>query len=209
MDLHTFLLYLATWSLVALTPGPAVMCAMTHATRFGLRSAMVGILGIQLGHFVFFGCVAGGLAALLATATTAFAVLRIAGALYLLYLGVRIIAATFRSSAVKNDAALVPAPARSSLFLQGFAIQVTNPKALLFMSALLPQFIQPQQSLVLQIGVLLATTIAVDVAVLGGYALLAQRGAQSLRASGLIRWLERTFGAALIFFGVRLLAVRK
>ncbi len=208
MNTHVFLLYLATWSLVALTPGPAVMCAMTHATRYGFRHALVGIVGIQLGHFVFFGCVASGLAALLATASTAFTVIRIFGALYLFYLGVRIIAATVRTRTAEPAAA--PAPARRSLLLQGLAIQVTNPKALLFMSALLPQFIQPEYALPMQLSVLLAITIAVDGLVLSGYAYFALRGAQSLRASGLTVWLERAFGAALIFFGIRLLtATRK
>lgn len=208
MNPHVFLLYLATWSLVALTPGPAVMCAMTHATRYGFRHAMVGIVGIQLGHFVFFGCVASGLAALLATASTAFTVIRIIGALYLLYLGVRIVAATFRARTAES--ATAPAPARRSLLLQGFAIQVTNPKALLFMSALLPQFIQPEHALPMQLSLLLAITIAVDVLVLSAYAYFARRGAQSLRATGVTVWLERTFGAALIFFGIRLLtAARK
>jgi homoserine/homoserine lactone efflux protein len=203
MSTEMFVLYLGTWSLVALTPGPAVMCAMTHATRYGFRSALVGIFGIQLGHLVFFGCVASGLAALLTTASTAFMVLRTIGALYLLYLGIRIIWSTLRAQGTKS--APLPVPARRRILLHGFAIQVTNPKALLFMSALLPQFIQPERSLAAQLIVLLAITIAVDVAVLSAYAYIARRGARSLRSSGFVLWLERAFGAALIFFGLRLL----
>ncbi len=56
MSADNFVLYLGTWALVALTPGPAVMCAMAYATRFGFRQALIGILGIQLGHIVFFAC---------------------------------------------------------------------------------------------------------------------------------------------------------
>jgi homoserine/homoserine lactone efflux protein len=207
MSLEIFLLYLATWALVAVTPGPAVMCAMSMATRYGWRHALAGIAGIQLGHFVFFGCVASGLAALLGTATTAFTVLRIAGAIYLVYLGVRAIMASFGERKGETEAATLPA--RRSLFLQGFAIQVTNPKALLFMSALLPQFIRPEAPLGWQLAVLLGTTVLVDVLVLGGYAAFARRGAQALRASRFTAWLERAFGAALIAFGLRLLATRK
>jgi len=208
MNLEILLLYFVTWSLVALTPGPAVMCAMTHATRYGFRHALAGIAGIQLGHFVFFGGVACGLAAVLATATTAFTVLRWIGAGYLVYLGVRIIVATFRAREESTKTMPAP-PGRGSLLLQGFAIQVTNPKALLFISALLPQFIQPERSLGVQTAILLAVTIAVDVLVLAAYAGAAARGAQSLRRSGLVRWLERTFGAALVLFGVRLLTARR
>jgi homoserine/homoserine lactone efflux protein len=207
MTWEVFLLYLATWTLVALTPGPAVMCAMTMSTRYGFRHALAGIAGIQLGHFVFFGCVASGLAALLATATTAFTVLRIVGAVYLIYLGVRGILATFRQRT--PEPAAVTLPARRNLFLQGFAIQVTNPKALFFMSALLPQFIQPQSPLSWQLTVLLGTTILVDVVVLSAYAAFSGYGARALRTSKLTAWLERAFGAVLIAFGLRLLATRK
>ena len=207
MSIEVFLLYLATWSLVALSPGPAVMCAMSYATRYGLRSAFVGILGIQLGHFVFFGCTAFGLAALLARATTAFTALRVLGAFYLLFLGVRIIASTLGNR--RSLEATPVLPPRRSLLLQAFAIQITNPKALLFMSALLPQFIAPERPLAFQLAVLLVTTIVVDSAVLSAYAVFAARGAHSLRGSGLAAWLERVFGTALMLFGLRLLATRR
>jgi homoserine/homoserine lactone efflux protein len=204
MNTQILLLYFATWSLVALAPGPAVMCAMTQATRYGFQPALLGILGIQLGHLVFFACVASGLATLLASASVTITVIRVLGALYLFYLGVRIIATTVSARA----AVPVPAPptARRNLLLQGFAIQMANPKALLFMSALLPQFIQPQRELTVQLIVLLAITVAVDVVVLSAYAVFALRGAQSLRASGITVWFERIFGAALILFSIRLIA---
>ncbi len=207
MSLQVFLWYLATWLLVAVTPGPAVMYAMSSATRYGFRSALAGVAGILLGHVVFFSCVACGLAALLATATTAFTLLRILGAVYLLYLGLRLLISTFRARERKTAVAAAPA-SRRGLLLQGFAIQVTNPKALLFMSAFLPQFIDPNRSLWGQLAILFATTVVGDALVLGTYAYLAERGAASLRASGLTVWLERVFGVTLLFFGVRLLRSR-
>ena len=186
MNAEIFLLYIATWSLVALTPGPAVMCAMSQATRHGFRSAFTSIIGIQAGHLVFFGFVASGLATLLATASTAFVALRLLGAVYLLYLGVRILLSTFRSKATVREAA--PAPPTRSLLLHGFAIQVTNPKALLFMSALLPQFIQPQHSLAWQLGVLLVATAAVDILVLCALAgACFRRAARAFRRSSACR----------------------
>jgi homoserine/homoserine lactone efflux protein len=216
MKTELFFLYLATWSVVALSPGPAVMCAMSLATRYDLRAALVGIAGLQLAHVVFFGCVGFGLAALLATATTAFTVLRVAGAIYLMYLGLRLLGSSFRSkeraetgTAGGEETAPARRWRRHRIFLQGFAIQVTNPKALLFMSALLPQFIRAGQPVGPQLGILLAVTIAVDSLVLGGYACLACRGARMLRVSGVTIWLERVFGAVLVLFGVRLLAARK
>jgi homoserine/homoserine lactone efflux protein len=146
---------------------------------------------------------------LLTTATTAFTILRVAGAIYLFYLGVRIILSTFRRPVPGAAKPAMRLPAHHSLFLQGLLIQLTNPKALLFVSALLPQFIDPHRSVPVQLVILVFTTIAVDSVVLSSYAFLAQRGIQSFRTSRWSAWLERIFGAALVFFGVRLLFSRK
>jgi homoserine/homoserine lactone efflux protein len=143
MSSQTFLLYLVTWSLVALAPGPAVMCSMAQSTRYGFRSSLAGVSGIQLGNFLFF--IALGLGTLLATATAAFAFIRVLVAIYMLYLGIRIIVSTFRRSSRSATAPATRAAAHRSLFLQGLLIQLTNPKALLFVSALLPQFIDPHR----------------------------------------------------------------
>jgi len=185
------------------------MCSMAQATRHGFRSSLAGIAGIQLGNFLFFVGIALGLGTLLAAATTVFTLLRFVGAIYLLYLGMRIILSTLRRSAPGTAQPAASLPAHRNLFLQGLLIQLTNPKALLFVSALLPQFIDPTRPATLQLIILVVTTIAVDTVVLSSYAFLAQRGLQSLRTSPLSAWLERAFGAALVFFGFRLLLSRK
>lgn len=209
MSPTTCYLYLVTWALVALSPGPAAMCVMSQATRHGVRASFAGISGIQTGNVIFFACIAMGLASVLATATTAFTVLRWIGAAYLFYLGARILISTFRKPTA-DVAAMRTAPLRSrSLFLQGLLIQLTNPKALLFVSALLPQFIDSSRSLGLQIVLLVVITVIVDVVVMFGYALLAERGSRTLRSSALVRWIERAFGAALIIFGVRIVTSPK
>lgn len=209
MSLKIFLLYLAAWSLAALSPGPAVMCSMAQSTRFGFRSSLAGISGIQLGNFLFFVCIALGLGTLLATVTIAFTVLRVLGAVYLFYLGVRIIISSFRRPLAKDSQPKVSVTAHHSLFLQGLLIQLTNPKALLFVSALLPQFIEPHRSVFLQLVILLFATVVVDTVVLSSYAFFAQRGIQSFRTSRVSAWLERMLGAALLLFGLRLLLSRK
>src|SRR5438132_3749976 len=114
MSIQIFLLYLGTWSLVALTPGPAVMCSMAQATRYGFRLSLAGIAGIELGNLLFFVCIALGLGALLATATTAFTVVRVLGAIYLLYRGARIILHTFRRSSSTEAGRAPSLPAESS-----------------------------------------------------------------------------------------------
>jgi len=209
MNSQTLLLYIATWSLCALSLGPAVMCSMAQSTRHGFRYSLAGISGIQTGNLLFFVCIALGLGTLLATANTAFTVLRCAGAIYLLYLGGRIIVSTLRRRQSPGPTLATSPANRRGLFLQGLLIQLTNPKALLFVSALVPQFIDAHRPMAPQLTLLLLATVTIDYVVLSSYALMAQRGARSFRASRFSSWLERVFGAALVFFGVRLLWTRK
>jgi homoserine/homoserine lactone efflux protein len=210
MALETFLLYLAAWTLVALSPGPAVMFVMSQAARHGMRGAVAGTVGIVSGHIVCFSAVAFGLAALLAKFSGAITAIRIVGALYLMYLGVKMLMSKPRGEekiAANGNGNCVPA--RRGIALQGLAVQLTNPKNLLFVLALLPQFISPDYPLLLQLSIMLAVTMLIDGAVLLVYAHIAARGASALKGSRVVTWLERGFGAALIFFGLKLLASRR
>lgn len=208
MSVKVFLLYLLAWSLAALSPGPAVMCSMAQSTRHGFRSSLVGIAGIQLGSSLVFISIALGLGTLLANATVAFRVLRGLGAIYLFYLGARLIVSSFQGRSVKERLETVSV-AHQNLFFQGLLIQLTNPKALLFISALLPQFVDSHRSVPLQILILLVATIVIDTMVLSSYAYFAQRSIRSFRASRFYAWVERVLGAALVFFGLRLLVSHK
>jgi len=204
MSLDVFFIYLATWTVVALSPGPAVMFAMSQGARHGMRGAVAGTAGILLGHLVCFTAVAFGLAALLASFSGAVTAIRIVGAVYLMYLGARMIL-----SKPRQDAPVAPAaapPAHGGLVLQGLGVQLTNPKNLLFVLALLPQFIRPDHPLLLQLAIMLAVTVLIDGVVLLTYAHLAVRGARALKGSRAVLWLERVFGSALVFFGIKLLA---
>jgi homoserine/homoserine lactone efflux protein len=205
----TLTLYVITWSLVALTPGPAVMCIASQAARYGWRSACLAVLGIQIGNLTFFVCIPFGLAALLATATNALTFLQFAGAGYLLYLGVRMISSSYRASTRNPSEAPRLPPSRRNLVLGAFVIQVMNPKALLFVSALLPQFLNQSGHTLFQLSVLMICTVSVDAVVLVSYAFLVGRGMKSLQSCELSRWIERVFGAALVGFGINLLVWRR
>ncbi len=208
MALETFLLYLAAWSLVALSPGPAVMFAMSQAARHGMTGAVAGTGGILLGHVVCFTFVALGLAAVLSKLDGAMTAIRIVGALYLMYLGARMLMS--RPTATPDVTAAAPKPpAQGGIVLQGLLVQLTNPKNLMFVLAFLPQFISAERPLLPQLAIMLTVTVVIDGAVLLAYALLAARGARALKGSRVVAWLERAFGAALIFFGIKLLLARR
>ncbi len=206
MALDTFLLYLATWTLVALSPGPAVMFVMSQGARHGNRGAVAGTAGILFGHLVCFTLIAFGLAALLTRFSAAVDIIRIGGALYLMYLGVRMMMTKPHQpqAVVVNGAP----PAHHGIALQGLAVQLTNPKNLLFVLALLPQFIAADRPLLPQLGIMFLVTVTIDGAVLLAYAHLAVRGARALKGSRVMLWVERVFGAALVFFGIKLISTR-
>ena len=207
MALNTFLLYLATWTLVALSPGPAVLFSMSQGARHGMRGAIAGTAGILLGHVLVFSAVAFGLAAVLASYSSAVNTIRIVGALYLIYLGAKMLLSKPRAAAA---VVATPAVARhGGLVLQGLGVQLTNPKLLLFVLALLPQFISRDYPLPLQLAIMLAVTVVIDGIALLTYAHIAVRGARALKESRALAWVERAFGGALIFFGLKLLASRR
>jgi homoserine/homoserine lactone efflux protein len=202
MALDTFLLYLAAWTLVALSPGPAVFFAMSQAARHGMHGAVAGTAGILLGHLVCFTFVAFGLAAVLSKMSGAMTAIRIVGALYLIYLGVRMILS--RTQSVPDLDAAAPKPPAKGIMLQGLLVQLTNPKNLMFVLAFLPQFISAERPLLPQLAIMLTVTVVIDGVFLLAYAQIAARGTRALKGSRVVTWLERGFGAALVVFGVKL-----
>jgi len=207
-----FLLFLAAWTLLALSPGPAVMYVMSQTARHGMRGGVAATLGIVSGHLFTFSAVALGLAALLAKYSDAIAAIRIVGALYLIYLGAKMLISRQRGDAPitgNGNANGANGKPHRGIALQGLGVQLTNPKNLLFVFALLPQFIRPGYPLLLQLGIMLTLTILIDGAFLLGYASLAARGTRALKGSRVMTLLERVFGAALIFFGLKLLTARR
>jgi homoserine/homoserine lactone efflux protein len=170
-----------------------------------LANRLPGVLGIQVSNIAFFVCIAFGLVALLATATNALTLLQFAGAGYLAYLGIRMISCSFRAPSKDDREPRESRSSRRNLILQGFVIQITNPKALLFVSALLPQFLNQDGHMMFQVSILMICTIAVDSVVLVSYAFLVGRSVKSFRSRELWRWIERN----AVGFGIKLLARRR
>src|SRR6476620_8040309 len=130
-----FLLFLAAWTLLALSPGPAVMYVMSQTARHGMRGGVAATLGIVSGHLFTFSAVALGLAALLAKYSDAIAAIRIVGALYLIYLGAKMLISRQRGDAPiagNGSANGDRGKPHRGIALQGLAVQLTNPKNLLF-----------------------------------------------------------------------------
>ncbi len=192
----TLLIFSAVAFVGIATPGPTVLLALTNGSRPGLRRAAYGFAGAVASDFVLIFAVALGLGALLAASVFWFTVVKWVGAVYLGYIGIRMILSK-GSLSVANIDGDATRGSNSAIFLKSFLTAVTNPKGYLFFSAFLPQFIAPSAPLAPQYLALAATFAALDCTIMFGYSLLGARAIRLLKASGAL-WLERISGAALV-----------
>ena len=199
MSLPLWLGFLLAAILIAVTPGPGAVLSMSTSMRHGYWSALVAILGLQLAILVHLVIVAVGFGALLAASETGFAVVKFIGAAYLVWLGVQ----KWRAPPLPVDAEQVPAR-RSGLFLHGLLVNLTNPKAIIFIGALVPQFIDPGRSQLEQYLLIAATLCLTDIAVMSIYALAAGRLGRWLHDPKAIRLQNRAFGGLFVSAGTLL-----
>jgi threonine/homoserine/homoserine lactone efflux protein len=193
------LLFAATELLLSMTPGPAVLLVVSQGMRRGFASSRRGAAGILTGNAVYFALSAAGLGALLIASKRVFDVLQIAGAAYLVLIGLKM--AFLPSRRVDESSSL-----REGSFLQGLVTQLANPKAIVFFTALLPQFVDSSQPMTRQFVILGVTSILVELPVLLLYGLAADRGRAVYGKHA--RLIERLSGACLLAAGAKLAASR-
>lgn len=209
-EARQLLLFIAAGWLLNLTPGPDVLYIVTRALKNGLRAGLVAGLGIGAGCLVHVGAAAVGVGALLAASSTAFMLLKWLGALYLLWLGLRLLMVRGDGAlaAVARDAAVsAPAPvALKDVFLGGFWTNVLNPKVAIFFLAFVPQFIAPGTEHKAVTFVLLGVLFTINAIPVN--ALWALAAAWLARRVGAVQrgmhWLDRVAGVLFMGFGVRL-----
>ena len=213
MDTSQLFLFIAAGLLLNLTPGPDVLYIVTNALRSGARAGVVAALGITAGCFVHIFAAALGVSALMAASSTAFTVLKWAGAAYLVVVGVRMLLARApvvheidATKIIAGYARNTGATALKRIFFQGFWTNALNPKVALFFLAFVPQFIAPEVAnkplAFLLLGLLFNFNgWWVNV----GWALTAAWMSRRLHLvkSGM-HWLERAAGLMFVGFGIRL-----
>jgi threonine/homoserine/homoserine lactone efflux protein len=192
--------FLAVSTIVVVTPGVDMALVTKNALLHGRAAARATALGVNLGILLWTLAAALGLAAVIAASAAAFTAIKLAGALYLVYLGVRALLGSYERVAVV---------ARGSAFRQGLASNLLNPKIAVFFTSLLPQFVdaahaRPQDLLLL--GVLFN---CMGVVWLLTYAELASRGRDVLGRPRVKRTLDRLTGVALVGLGARLAFERR
>ena len=213
MELNVWLAFLAASVAIAVSPGSGAVLSMSHGLAYGVRQASPTILGLQAGVAGILLIAGLGVGALLIASATAFTVVKVLGAAYLVWLGIQQWRAPLLQGTVAqaedSDRPAGLLPSVRERFLLGFFTNMTNPKGIVFMVAVLPQFIDPQRALWLQMLVLMVTTVAVDVVVMHGYAFMASRAQRWLSSARSRRAQNRVFGGVLMAMGASLLMVKR
>ena len=199
MALHAWLLYLVAATGLSLTPGPNSMLVLTHGALHGHRRTLYTVTGGVVGFTTLIGLSMLGIGALLETSAGALTVLKLVGGAYLVWLGVQL----WRAPPIDLRVdATTPDRRGAVLFRQGLLAAITNPKALLFYGAFLPQFIEPGRDLAGQFVVMALTFAVVESVVEYLLARLAHRIRPALQRAG--RKFNRLCGGMFVAMGAAL-----
>lgn len=205
MTLHTWLAFFTASWLISLSPGPGALSCISAGQRVGYWRGLWNIFGLQLGVVTLVGFVAVGLGTVLQASQILFMLIKWVGAGYLVWLGIQ----QWRSPANPVETIEDAAQERWRMLVRAYLINVSNPKGVLFMVAVLPQFIDIDAPQAAQYAICGVTLVFTDLVIMSGYTLLAARVLRTLRDPVHIRWLNRSFGSLFIGAGILLAGFRR
>ena len=187
--------FTACW-VISLSPGAGAIASMSSGLQFGFLRGYWNVIGLQLALAVQILIVAAGVGAVLTASALAFNLIKWFGVAYLVYLAIK--QWQQKPSTITTEQQQ-PQVDPLAMIMKGFLVNISNPKAIVFMLAVLPQFIDPAQALIPQYGIMMLTMITVDMIVMAGYTCLAVKVLLFLRTPRQQRILNRSF--ASLFLG--------
>ena len=202
MDLsHWLTFFVAAWA-ISISPGPGAVAAISAGLNYGFKRGYFTVFGLIMGIWTQLLVVAVGLGAVVAASDTAFLIVKWTGVAYLVWLGI----AQWRAAPDPLVAQVADSPVmrRRDMVLRGWMINAVNPKGTVFMLAVVPQFLVPDQALLPQYLLIGATLSFTDLVVMVAYTALAARLLAALRKPSHIRAMNRTFGGLFVLAGTLL-----
>ncbi|MGH8855080.1 MAG: LysE family transporter [Telluria sp.] len=206
MSFTTWFAFVVAGSLIAISPGSGAVLSMSHGLAYGLKKASATVLGLQLGLVLVLVIAGAGVGSLLLASSLAFTIVKTLGALYLIYLGIAQWLAKAEAATV-STAGLAAHPSFGKRVMTGFLTNATNPKGIIFMVAVLPQFISKDAPLLPQLAILAVTMVTIDAIVMHGYAAMASMMQRYFRDARAVKIQNRIFGAVLVLMGSLLFLV--
>lgn len=206
MSFDLWLAFVAASTALLLIPGPTVLLVLSYALSQGRQVAVASATGVALGDFVAMTASLAGLGALVLASAMLFTVLKWAGAAYLVWLGIKLLRAP---AAAGLEARAQPDSSARHVFFHAASVTTLNPKSIAFFIAFVPQFVQVGQPLIPQFAILIATFVGLGTINALAYALAADKLRQTIRRPGVITWLTRGGGIALIGMGLLTATLRR
>ncbi|UXZ96454.1 LysE family transporter [Pseudomonas phytophila] len=196
MSFDTWLAFFAACWVISLSPGAGAIASMSSGLRYGFWRGYWNALGLQIALAAQIAIVAAGLGAVLAASDMAFTLIKWFGVAYLVYLGIK----QWRAlpADLSEDSTIRPVGKPMALVVRGFLVNISNPKAMVFMLAILPQFIDPNAPLLAQYLTIGATMVTVDMIVMAGYTGLASKVLRALKTPKQQRRMNRTFAGLFV-----------
>lgn len=202
----SYLVYLLIASTTIASPGPGVVMTLTNSLKYGLKESLSGILGVALGMLIIAVLVGGGMGVVIAKSETLYNILKIVGAVYLFYLGIKLIKNRNNEIKIGGENLVLN---KSKSFVHGLGITIINPKPILFFIALFPQFIEKKEAYLPQFLLLTITFCILIIIIHVLYGLFASF--LKSKASGLnyFKYVNTVGGSAYILFSLSLLFLTK
>ncbi|RQR40649.1 MULTISPECIES: LysE family translocator [unclassified Burkholderia] len=208
MSIQTWMLFAAAYLVTTLSPGPNVLLVIRNTVRYGSRGTAATIAGNLVAQAVVVVLVALGVGAVLAAMPPLFIAMKIIGAAYLIFLGIRQLRGD-RKAAASTGATETAMPDRRKLFREALFVSGSNPKTMIFVSAFMPQFIAHDRPLAMQFVVMYATIACTVVVVHSVYSFGVRRLHHGIGASPFVRAAKRASGLLFVGLGIRLLTARQ
>ena len=206
MPFDLWITFVAASTALLLIPGPTVLLVLSYALSQGRRVALASAAGVALGDLIAMAASLLGVGALVLASATLFTLLKWAGAVYLVWMGVKLLRAP-RSEGLDTVATAGTTPRR--VFTHAAAVTALNPKSIAFFIAFVPQFVSVGTALVPQFAILIATFVGLAALNALAYALLADRLRMTIKRPSVITWLTRGGGAALVGMGLMTATLRR
>ncbi len=208
MTLELWFYYTLAILVLTASPGPSVLLCLTTSVTEGFRSAIYTALGSLTAITGIITLSFTGLGIVVATSELAFNIIKWTGAAYLIYLGIRALTSSQQSYEIEGNEASSSPRKSGNLFLSGFIVGASNPKAIVFFTALFPQFITPSASLVTQYLVFVITFAVLELSWLLFYAWLGAKSSRWLMQAGRARFFNKITGGVFVSAGLILSSTR-
>lgn len=206
MDLHLWLSFAAASMVMALIPGPGVASIIGFAFSSGRATALASVAGMAVGNALAISVSLAGAGAVLGASATAFAILKWAGALYLIVIG---LIAILKSSGDGGERSASRPITPRAAFMTNIAVGTFHPKTILFFVAFASQFIRPDQPYLPQAALLAATFTVIAATTDTLYALTASTASGLIRREGVRKWCQRAGGAAVMSAGLAMASLKR